>query len=420
MPSYAVPYVRERNELPLVGTLVEQLCAPLVRLMRGLFAVPLPASSGLRPHFGFARHAAGRARAESEAAAKKKPCDQVADRREMPVGHSRWACEVRERTATIAPYHSNVLITGPSGTGKELIARRVHRLSGRAERVFIPVDCAAIGGELFASQLFGHVKGAFTGADHPALGAFRAAEGGTLFLDEIGELDAGLQAKLLRVLQERVVVPVGSHEGIPVDVRLVAATNRDLVEEVRRGRFRLDLYYRLAVLKVETAPLSARLEDIEPIAAQFLARLSLEHGVPGKQLAREALAVLEAYDWPGNVRELLNTLERAFVFTPGRVIGAEAIDLPCASSRDVSPLVEAETLGREAEHPVTGSRGVSSSAWPALADIERQHIRQTLEHTRHNRSATARLLGVDRRRLIRLLRKYGLTRSTVACQQSDR
>lgn len=366
-------------------------------------AVPVP-----RPVCGFARHALSRA-------ADSAPHDVPVDMIDLPVGRSRWANDIRQQTATVAPYHSNVLITGPSGTGKELIARRVHRLSPRADRVFVPVDCAAIGGDLFASQLFGHVKGAFTGAEHPALGAFRAADGGTIFLDEIGELDAGLQAKLLRVLQERVVVPVGSHEGVPVDVRLVAATNRDLAEEVRRGRFRLDLFYRLAVLKLETTPLSARVEDIEPIAEHFLARLSVEHGVPGKRLSREAYARLCAYEWPGNVRELLNTLERAFVFTSATVIPDAAIDLP--ETHDVLDMPSPSLSNPLHDSPatVTFTREPSSCDWPALADIERHHIRQTLERTRHNRSAAARLLGVDRRRLLRLIDKHGLAPQSRAC-----
>jgi DNA-binding NtrC family response regulator len=418
MPLNAVCYGHSERDFATVATLGEWLWGQLARVARNLFAVPLPSSRGLRPNFGFARHVGGRARGDAVAAEPGVGSTAGVVAVELPVGRSPWAREIRARTATIAPYQSSVLITGPSGTGKELIARRVHQLSARAEAVFVPVDCAAIGGELFASQLFGHVKGAFTGAEHPALGAFRAAHGGTLFLDEIGELDATLQAKLLRVLQERVVTPVGSHEGVPVDVRLVAATNRDLAEEVRRGRFRLDLYYRLAVLKLETTPLAERREDIEPIAAQFLARLAVEHGVRGKRLSREALGLLESYEWPGNVRELLNTLERAFVFTPGDTIGGEAIDLPRCAEPEPG---EAAGLRMMAENGADAfvARRQESTEWPALAEIERQHIRRTLERTRHNRSAAARLLGVDRRRLMRLLRKYGLAQQALACRAVD-
>ncbi|MBX3412151.1 MAG: sigma-54-dependent Fis family transcriptional regulator [Pirellulales bacterium] len=417
MPSSVCAGVSPERGLARGPSLFEQGWGYVLRLLRQLFSLPLPAPCELQPTFGFARHIGGRAW-EAKARGVPNGADSAAPRVvEMPVGCSRWAAEMRERTTLLAPYHSSVLITGPSGTGKELLARRVHELSACAERVFVPVDCAAIGGELFASQLFGHVKGAFTGADHPALGAFRAADGGTLFLDEIGELDATLQAKLLRVLQERVVVPVGSHEGVPVNVRLVAATNRDLVDEVRRGRFRLDLYYRLAVLKLETAPLAARPEDIEPIAEQFLARLSVEHGVPGKRLSRDALARLESYAWPGNVRELLNALERAFVFTPGSTIGASSIELPQDPALDAvatfAPAL-AEVRGEHAD--AVRERRV---AWPALAEIECQHIRRTLERTRHNRSAAARLLGVDRRRLMRLLSKYGLTHLRPLCPSGE-
>ena len=209
------------------------------------------------------------------------------------------------------------MITGASGTGKELIARAIHNISPRSPRRFIPVDCASITGPLFASHMFGHFKGAFTGATYNAVGCFRAAEGGTIFLDEIGELDLELQAKLLRVLQERVVTPVGSHDGMPVDVRVIVATNRDLQQDVAAGRFREDLYYRLNVVSIQTRPLRERVEDIEVLAEHFLRRFAVENGMPLKQLSERRKRQLRAYSWPGNVRELENAIERAILFSPG-------------------------------------------------------------------------------------------------------
>src|SRR5687768_6495486 len=216
------------------------------------------------------------------------------------VGQSAPTVRLRAEIDRIAPFTSNVLITGPSGTGKELVARQIHARSPRAEQPFIPVDCASMSGELMSSQLFGHVAGAFTGANCEALGCFRAASRGTIFLDEIGELEYALQSRLLRVLQEYVVTPVGSHQGERVDVRVVAATNRDLRAEVAAGRFREDLYYRLHVVRLRTIALRDRPGDIPPLAEAFLSELANE-GLPRCSLPPDANDVLVAFDWPGNV-----------------------------------------------------------------------------------------------------------------------
>ncbi len=218
------------------------------------------------------------------------------------VGGSSWARDIHAKILAVAGCPSNVLITGPTGTGKELIARAIHAHSSRARQPFIPVDCAAVAGTLFASHVFGHLKGAFTGAGYAALGSFRAAHGGTIFLDEVGELECDMQMKLLRVLQQRVVTPLGSHEEIPVDVRVIAATNRDLARQMAEGQFREDLYYRLNVISLRTTPLRDRPEDIEPLARHFLDKLAVLHGLAPKRLSSAAVDRLRRYDWPGNVR----------------------------------------------------------------------------------------------------------------------
>lgn len=241
------------------------------------------------------------------------------------VGISNWVRRVQSEIQTVAPYPFSVLIIGPSGTGKELIARAIHAKSLRADKPFIAVNCAAITGPLFESHMFGHLKGAFTGSDYAALGCFRAADEGTIFLDEIGELEPDLQAKLLRVLQEGTVTPVGSHEEVSVNVRIVAATNRDLIRDVAAGKFREDLYYRLAVVSLQTLPLCEHLEDLQLLADYLLSGQSVKFGLPFKPLSSEALAKLHAHNWPGNVRELQNVLERASMFAQEEVIQAKNI-----------------------------------------------------------------------------------------------
>ncbi len=346
------------------------------------------------------------------------------------VGNSEWVEQTRAVIRAVAAYSSSVLITGASGTGKELIARAIHDLSPRSKHRFIPVDCAAITGPLFASHMFGHLKGAFTGATYNAVGCFRAADGGTIFLDEIGELDLELQAKLLRVLQERVVTPVGSHDGAAVDVRILAATNRDLQQDVAAGRFREDLYFRLNVVAIQTRPLRERGEDIEVLAEHFLRRFAVENGMPWKRLSEAARKQLRAYPWPGNIRELENAVERAILFSPGELI--EAAVLPCAAAggdeKGTGPIRAQHPPGRSVEldpsachpaiSPVDFAAGLAlrhsalppaaeDGRWPTAAEVLRQHILRTLEHT-GNRSAAARLLGIDRHQLRRRMFEFGL------------
>jgi DNA-binding NtrC family response regulator len=332
------------------------------------------------------------------------------------IGDSRWARSVRRSVQQVAGCGSSVLIVGPSGTGKELIAQAIHRHSPRAQAPFVAVDCTSIPPSLFPSQLFGHVKGAFSGAACSTLGSFRAADGGTIFLDEIGELYPELQAQLLRVIQQRAVIPVGSHHSIPIDVRIIAATSRRLAAEVDAGRFRLDLYYRLNVVRLETMPLRDRPEDIEPLCRHFLDRLSIENGLPRKRLSPSALGVLSACDWPGNVRQLQNVLERAVVFTEPEEITdqhvrqllepevatptgghASAVRSPRPTARDAGDRRPASEL------PYAGD---DLDSWPTLAESERRLIEETLQRTFYNQSAAARLLDIDRRLLARKIRKH--------------
>ena len=293
----------------------------------------------------------------------------------------------------------------------------------RADRNLKPVDCAAVTGELMTRQLFGHLEGAFTGASHASLGCFRAADQGTIFLDEIGEMELSLQSKLLRVLQERVVVPVGGHDGIPVDVRVVAATNRDLEEEVRAGRFREDLFYRLNVVAFLTKGLADRPEDIAPLAKSFLEQLSRD-GMPYKSISAGSLELLESFSWPGNIRQLRNLLEQAVVGCDGPLITLAYIrDLLEIQVGDLGPVAAPTNrpddtfnvdFGREPDpRPLTNSNTTSvgpdqGREWISLEAVERQYLLQTLEHTFYNRAAAARLSGISRQSLLRKMKKHGL------------
>jgi DNA-binding NtrC family response regulator len=341
------------------------------------------------------------------------------------LGGSPATVYLRNEIARVAPFASGVLITGPSGTGKELVARHIHALSPRAKRPFIPVDCASMTDELMASQLFGHVAGAFTGANCNVLGCLRAADGGTLFLDEIGELSYSLQSKLLRVLQERVVTPVGSHQGIAVDVRVVAATNRNLQSEVSNGRFREDLYFRLCVVNLRTIALRERPADLPILVEAFFHELEHE-GFPRRKLAQDAISLLLDYHWPGNVRQLRNVLEQAVIESDsplisceliGRVISASFVcqqpqgtdgSTPCVATR-YHELESNERLIPETKtaYGYEGSIGQRVD-WPTLAHVEKHYVEQVLQHAGYNRSAAARILGITRQSLLRKIKQYGI------------
>jgi DNA-binding NtrC family response regulator len=297
----------------------------------------------------------------------------------------------------IAPRSATVLIEGETGAGKEVAARRIHALSPRAARPFVPVDCTVFSSELMESQLFGHVKGAFTGAVAAALGFVRCAEGGTLFLDEIGELPLAVQAKLLRSIQERTVVPVGGVEPIPVDLRIIAATHRDLAAMVRDGKFRQDLYFRLNVVRLKIPSLRERRDEILPLARHFVDDIACAYGEPTKMLSPAAEGALMRYDWPGNVRELRNAIEHAFLFCTDRTI--DTIHLP-------GEVLEASSIA-SLQFSDDGPSAMTE-AIPRLADAERMLIERVLKITGGNQSDTARLLDVERHRLRRKIVSYGL------------
>jgi len=289
------------------------------------------------------------------------------------VGHSPAIQRLRALIKRIAPMPTTVLLQGESGTGKEVSARALHQMSSRAQRPFVPVNCAAISPELIESELFGHIKGAFTGASEARNGLFYYAHGGTLFLDEIGELPLAMQTKLLRALEERRIRPVGSEREVPVDVRIVAATNRDLAAEVAAGRFRQDLYYRLAVVDITIPTLRSRTEDIPDLVAHFMSLFSLQFGVEPLPLTVDATRQLVAYAWPGNVRELRNYIERSLI------VG----DFPRLAA--TLPIPEAATDDGEL----------------TLEAIEKRHIQRVLAAVAGNKSEAARRLGVSRKTLER-------------------
>jgi DNA-binding NtrC family response regulator len=307
---------------------------------------------------------------------------------ERPIGKSRRFIEVLKLAEMVAPSDSTVLIQGESGTGKEVIARYLHNLSARPDGPFLSINCGALPENLLESELFGHVKGSFTGAVRDKQGLFAAARGGTFFMDEVGEMPPSLQIKLLRVLQEREVIPVGATEAIPVDVRIVAATNRDLEEEVRRGHFRSDLFYRLNVIAVELPCLRERRDDLVMLIDHFLQEMATERNSTAKALSSEALDAVMVYDWPGNVRELQNALEHAVVLTKAALI--EPAALP-------------ERITRRRREPLVAER---SSPNPSLEVIERAYIMWVLQAEGGNKTRAAEVLGIDPSTLYRKLSRY--------------
>ena len=305
-----------------------------------------------------------------------------------PIGKSKRFLDVLKLAEHVAPTDSTVLIQGESGTGKEVIARYIHNLSIRNDGPFLSINCGALPENLLESELFGHVKGSFTGAVRDKQGLFAAARGGSFFLDEVGEMPASLQVKLLRVLQEREAIPVGATEAIPVDVRIIAATNRDLEEEIRRGNFRSDLFYRLNVIAINLPALRERRDDLLLLIEALLQNLASETGTEPKALAAEALDAVMVYEWPGNVRELDNALEHAVVLTRGNLI--EAACLP-------------ERITKRRKEPLVAERSYRN---PTLEVIERAYIMWVLQAEGGNKTRAAEVLGIDPSTLYRKLSRY--------------
>ena len=338
-----------------------------------------------------ARNAVRQRRLEAENRALR----EHVDRRFTMVGESRVMSQLREQIAMAAPTNGRVLVFGENGTGKELVARSVHALSRRAGGAFVEVNCAAIPEELIESELFGYARGAFTGAVSDRQGKFEMADGGTIFLDEVADMSLKTQSKVLRVLQEQVVQPLGGRGGVSVDVRVLAATNKDLLTEIAEGRFRDDLFFRLNVIPVFTPPLRERRDDIPLLAKHFLTEFAREYGHRAKRLDDAALAVLRAHTWPGNVRELRNVLERLAIMVPGEAIGAH----------DLSFLVGSAAAGDGETSDIT------LPLHDARDRFEREYIVRALAAHRGNISRAAEALHVERSNLYRKMRAFGITAS---------
>jgi two-component system nitrogen regulation response regulator NtrX len=322
------------------------------------------------------------------------------DAQHTMIGESYAMVKLREQVAMAAPTNGRVLIFGENGTGKELVARNIHQLSRRRTAPFVEVNCAAIPEDLIESELFGHVRGAFTGAVADRRGKFEAAHGGTIFLDEIADMSLKTQAKVLRVLQEQVMEAVGGSSRIRVDARVLAATNKDLTAEIRAGRFREDLYFRLNVVPIFVPPLRDRQEDIPLLAEHFMAMLAREYGRRPKTFEADAIIALRQYVWPGNVRELRNVVERLMIMVPGERI----------SSRDLSFLDQSLTPGSDV--PAAAERAaVAAPLHEARDRFERDYILRALAAQQGNISRTADMLGIERSNLYRKMRGFGIAPS---------
>ena len=328
------------------------------------------------------------------------------------IGDSAHMEQIRRLVKQVAPSTATVLINGESGTGKEVVARQIHELSGR-KGPFVAVNCGAIPEHLLESELFGHERGAFTGAVAARAGRFELAEGGTFFLDEIGDMPAVMQVKLLRVLEERAIERVGGTTSIPVDVRLIAATHRDLPRRIEAGRFREDLYYRLSVFPIEIAPLRERPDDVAPLVAEFVRRLESDQSL-GLQIADDALRILEDYSWPGNVRELANLIERLVVIRPNGIVTAADLPWPLVDTPlqadDAPKVLDAALAPAESGIKVAlPTEGFDLKQY--LANIEREMISNALVESEGVVQRAAERLGIGRTTLVEKMRRYDLKRN---------
>ena len=329
------------------------------------------------------------------------------------IGDSHGMRQVRQLIEQVASFDTSVLILGDSGTGTELVAQAVHEVSDRARGPFVPVNCGAIPGELLESELFGHEKGAFTGALTRRRGRFELADGGTLFLDEIGDMPVGMQVKLLRVLQERCFERVGSGETLNCNVRVIAATHRDIERRIDDGQFRQDLFYRLNVFPIQIPPLAERIDDLPLLIEHFIHSMS-QRGIGRIRFSPGALAALARYDWPGNVRELGNLVERMTIVNNGREVTVDDLppryrpDMPARAIEEPEPPVERSPVIPFEERSLPGLPADGVDIKTYLANVERSLIRQALERTDGTVAHAADLLGLRRTTLVEKIRKYGL------------
>src|SRR5437870_4057241 len=348
----------------------------------------------------------------------RRRIEEEAAQRGALIGNSAGMQRVRGMIEKVAETDATVLVRGESGTGKELVAREIHeKNSVRSKGPFVAVNCAALPSELIESELFGHEKGAFTGAATRRQGKFEQANGGTLFLDEIGDMSANVQAKLLRALEERRIERLGGNESIPVDVRIVSATHRPLEQEIAAGNFRADLFYRLRVITIDIPPLRDRREDIPLLAETFTRAAAERYGLPLRQVAQSALRRLLDYDWPGNVRELKNTIERAAIMADGEELRSQ--DLP----DEIVTLPGSGKISTDNADSVEGGLVVPFTAEfrEDRKEFERRYISRCLEHTQGNVTKAAEILGMHRQSLQHKLRQLGLGRRyvTVANETHD-
>jgi two-component system, NtrC family, nitrogen regulation response regulator NtrX len=392
-------WLKGRDGLSVLEEVIAWPSAPRVIMISGHADVPLAHKAGRLGAFDFIEKPLSLEKVAltlRNAVADRKKDERIRELREQLddgvtlIGESNPIRELRKQIEVTAPTHGRVLIFGENGTGKELVARAIHALSARRDEPFVEMNCAAIPEELIESELFGHVKGAFTGAGETKPGRFALADGGTLFLDEIADMSLRTQAKVLRVLQEQAFEPVGG-STLRVDVRVIAATNKDLKAEIAAGRFREDLYFRLNVVPLRVPPLRERPEDIPPLARHFVQQFSRAYGRP-KTLAPEALPALQASRWTGNVRELKNVIERLVILTPGGVIGLPEVR---------------RTIGSDSEPAPDPARGFTSLR-EGRENFERQFILKKLEEAGGNVMRAAELLGLERSNLYRKMRAYGI------------
>jgi two-component system nitrogen regulation response regulator GlnG len=358
--------------------------------------------------------AALKAQAEMKAATMFKPQLTVEEHQDSIVGKSGAMQQVFKMVGRVAHSDAPVMITGESGTGKELVARAIHHYGGRSAKTFIAINCAAIPEQLLESELFGHEKGAFTGATGTRVGRFEQSSGGTLFLDEIGDMPLPLQSKILRVLQDGEFSRVGGNEVLKTDVRIVAATNKNLEQEVTRRTFREDLFYRLNVVRVQLPPLRQRLEDIRLLAEYFLQKVATKKLLPRLQLSEEAMRVLEGYNWPGNVRELENTIQRACVLATSDLLTPK--DIPLGNEQPGVPVAEMAASGPAVPMTTEGAIEVLLKAAQTDPDVqllpwlEREFTLYAMKATKGNQVRAAKLLGITRATLRKRIERFGITR----------